>query len=295
MHLDQRPLYELPALTLHEAVPGHHLQIALAQELDALPYFRRNAVTTAYVEGWALYAELLGEELGLYRDPYELFGRLSFEMWRACRLVADVAIHWHGASLEEARRCFTENTALAPHNIQTELERYVSWPAQALAYKVGELRIVALRRAAEAKLGARFDVRDFHDAVLPGGALPLDVLAAQDRRVRRREALARCACAAGGVCWQRRALSAAARSPWPEVRTPHRSAQRARPRLPQRGAGAARRGQGLDLRRRLRAGRRGLGGPAAAQGRLLFLEPHLDRLYWGAAQIALSIGLTVRR
>ena len=179
LHLDQRPLFELPALTLHEAVPGHHLQIALAQERDALPYFRRYALPTAYVEGWALYAESLGEELGLYRDPYELFGRLSFEMWRACRLVADVEIHWHGASLDEARRCFTDNSALAPHNIETELERYVSWPAQALAYKVGELRITALRRAAEQQLGTRFDVRDFHDAVLAGGALPLDVLAAQ--------------------------------------------------------------------------------------------------------------------
>ncbi|MET0340639.1 MAG: DUF885 family protein [Polyangiales bacterium] len=178
-HLDQRPLYELPALTLHEAVPGHHLQIALAQELDGLPYFRRNAAPTAYVEGWALYAESLGEELGLYADPYALFGRLSFEMWRACRLVADVAIHWRGASLEEARSCFTDNSALAPHNIETELERYVSWPAQALAYKLGELRIVSLRRAAEAKLGARFDVRAFHDAVLLGGALPLDVLEAR--------------------------------------------------------------------------------------------------------------------
>jgi uncharacterized protein (DUF885 family) len=177
--LEQRPLYELPALTLHEAVPGHHLQIALAQELDALPYFRRYAIPTAYVEGWALYAESLGEELGLYRDPYELFGRLSFEMWRACRLVADVEIHWHGASLDEARRCFADNSALAPHNIETELERYVSWPAQALAYKVGELRITALRRAAEQQLGTRFDVRDFHDAVLAGGALPLDVLSAQ--------------------------------------------------------------------------------------------------------------------
>lgn len=175
-HLDQRPLFELPALTLHEAVPGHHLQIALAQEMETLPYFRRNAAPTAYVEGWALYAESLGEELGLYRDPYELFGRLSFEMWRACRLVADVAIHWHGASFEEARRCFTENSALAPHNIQTELERYVSWPAQALGYKLGELRILALRRTAEQTLGARFDLRAFHDAVLRGGALPLDAL-----------------------------------------------------------------------------------------------------------------------
>lgn len=179
LHLDQRPLYELPALTLHEAVPGHHLQIALAQELDALPYFRRNAMPTAFVEGWALYAESLGEELGLYRDAYELFGRLSFEMWRACRLVADVAIHWRGASLDEARRCFHDNTALAPHNIQIELDRYVSWPAQALAYKLGELRLMALRRDAEQALGPRFDPRRFHDAVLLGGPLPLEVLSEQ--------------------------------------------------------------------------------------------------------------------
>lgn len=174
--LDQRPLYELPALTLHEAVPGHHLQIALSQELETLPYFRRNISPTAYVEGWGLYAEFLGEEMGMYRDAYERFGRYSYEMWRACRLVADTGIHWLGWDLERARRCFTENSALAPHNIQTELERYVSWPGQALAYKIGELRLRAIRENAERRLGERFNVREFHDVILLGGPLPLDVL-----------------------------------------------------------------------------------------------------------------------
>jgi uncharacterized protein (DUF885 family) len=174
--LDQRPLYELPALTLHEAVPGHHLQIAIQEELGALPFFRRNANVTAFTEGWGLYAEFLGEEMGIYRTPYERFGRLSYEMWRACRLVADTGIHWMGWSLEEARACFRDNSALSPHNIETELQRYVGWPGQALAYKVGELRFKALRAKAEAALGSRFDVRAFHDAVLMGGPLPLDLL-----------------------------------------------------------------------------------------------------------------------
>ncbi|MBL8266883.1 DUF885 domain-containing protein [Steroidobacter sp.] len=175
-HLDQRPLYELPALTVHEAVPGHHLQIALSQELTGLPYFRRNTSPTAFVEGWGLYSEFLGEEMGIYRDPYERFGRYSYEMWRACRLVADTGIHWLGWDIEQARRCFTENSALAPHNIQTELERYISWPGQALAYKIGELRLRSLRRDAEQALGEEFNVREFHDKLLLSGALPLDVL-----------------------------------------------------------------------------------------------------------------------
>jgi len=181
-HLDQRPLYELPALTLHEAVPGHHLQVALTQELGELPYFRRNAVLTAYTEGWGLYAEYLGEEMGIYRTPYEEFGRLSNEMWRACRLVADTGIHWLGWSLEEARTCFEENTALSAHNITTELERYVSDPGQALGYKIGELTFVRLRRESQAALGDGFDVRAFHDTVLGAGALPMDVLEQRMRR-----------------------------------------------------------------------------------------------------------------
>jgi uncharacterized protein (DUF885 family) len=179
-HLDQRPLYELPALTLHESVPGHHLQIALGQELQGVPSFRRNAGVTAFTEGWGLYAEQLGVEMGIYRDPYEQFGRLSYEMWRACRLVADTGIHWLGWDLAQARSCFTDNTALSPLNIEVELARYVGWPGQALAYKVGELRIMALRRKAEAALGPRFDLRKFHDAVLLAGPLPLDLL---ERRI----------------------------------------------------------------------------------------------------------------
>ena len=180
-HLDQRPLYEMPALTLHEAMPGHHLQISRAQELGELPYFRRNAFETAFVEGWGLYAESLGEEMGMYRTPYERFGRLSYEMWRACRLVADTGIHWMGWDIEQARRCFAENSALSPHNIQTELERYIATPGQALAYKVGELTMQRLRREATEALGDRFDVRAFHDELLSAGAVPMDVLEARMR------------------------------------------------------------------------------------------------------------------
>ena len=174
--LDQRPLYELPALTLHEAVPGHHLQIALAQEAGEGPGFRRNAGVTAFSEGWGLYAEFLGEEMGFYRTPEERFGRLSYEMWRACRLVADTGMHWMGWTTEQARACFTDNSALAPHNIETELQRYIGWPGQALAYKVGEIRLRAIRTRAETALGERFDVRTFHDALLVDGPLPLDLL-----------------------------------------------------------------------------------------------------------------------
>ncbi len=174
--LDQRPLYELPALTVHEAVPGHHLQIALSQELDGLPYFRRNLSPTAFVEGWGLYSEFLGEEMGIYRDAYEMFGRYSYEMWRACRLVADTGIHWLGWDIEKARGCFIDNSALSPHNIQTELERYISWPGQALGYKIGELKFRGLRKEAEGALGEKFNVRKFHDLLLLGGPLPMDVL-----------------------------------------------------------------------------------------------------------------------
>ena len=177
--LDQRPLYELPALTLHEAAPGHHIQIALQQEAEAGPYFRKSVDVTAFTEGWGLYAEFLGEEMGFYRTPYERFGRLSYEMWRACRLVADTGIHWLGWDIEQARACFRDNSALAPHNIETELQRYIGWPGQATAYKIGEIRLRAIRTRAEQALGERFDVRRFHDALLVDGPLPLGLLDAR--------------------------------------------------------------------------------------------------------------------
>lgn len=177
--LDQRPLYELPALTVHEAVPGHHLQIALQQEAADQPYYRRGADVTAFTEGWGLYAEFLGEEMGIYRTPYERFGRLSYEMWRACRLVADTGLHWLGWTTEQARACFRDNSALAPHNIETELQRYIGWPGQATAYKIGEIRLRQIRQKAERELGDRFDVRTFHDALLVDGPLPLDLLDAR--------------------------------------------------------------------------------------------------------------------
>ena len=175
-HLDQRPLYELPALTMHESVPGHHLQIALTQEMQSLPWFRKQADLNAYVEGWGLYAEDLGEEMGIYRDAYEKFGKLSYEMWRACRLVADTGIHWLRWTREQARACFVQNTALAPKNIEVELDRYISWPGQALAYKVGELTLKRLRQKAEIGLGPAFDVRKFHDEILLAGPMPLGLL-----------------------------------------------------------------------------------------------------------------------
>ena len=174
--LDQRPLYELPALTLHEAAPGHHIQIALQQEAEEGPYFRKSVDVTAFTEGWGLYAEFLGEEMGFYRTPYERFGRLSYEMWRACRLTADTGIHWLGWDIEQARACFRDNSALAPHNIETELQRYIGWPGQATAYKIGEIRLRAIRSRAELALGERFDVRRFHDALLVDGPLPLGLL-----------------------------------------------------------------------------------------------------------------------
>jgi len=175
-HLDQRPLYELPALAAHEGAPGHHIQIALAQELTDLPSFRQDSEITAFVEGWAVYAEQLVAEMGLYPTPYEKFGMLSMEMWRACRLVMDVGLHAKGFSRDQALACLRDNTALAEKNMQNEVDRYIAWPGQALGYKIGELKIMELRHRAEAALGATFDLRAFHDAVLDEGAMPLAIL-----------------------------------------------------------------------------------------------------------------------
>ena len=174
--LDQRPRYEMIALTMHEAVPGHHLQAALASELEDVPAFRRDLWFTAFGEGWALYAERLGIEMGLYTDPYDDFGRLLYEMWRACRLVVDTGIHAFDWTRDDAIAFMRDHTALSEHNIRTEIDRYISWPGQACAYKIGELRIRALRHRAEEKLGASFDVREFHEVVLGAGSIPLDVL-----------------------------------------------------------------------------------------------------------------------
>jgi uncharacterized protein (DUF885 family) len=177
--LDQRPLWELPALTLHEAVPGHHHQISLQQEVD-LPAFRRNfASFTAFTEGWALYAESLGEEMGLYDTPEKKMGQLSYQAWRAARLVVDTGIHAKGWDKAKAVAFMRDNTALTDANIDAEVNRYISWPGQALAYKIGELKIRELRTRAEHALGAKFDLRRFHDAVLLQGSVPLDVLEAQ--------------------------------------------------------------------------------------------------------------------
>jgi len=174
--LDQRPLYEMPALTLHEATPGHHLQIALMQEQPEAPYFRRTSWFTSYVEGWGLYAETLGYDMNMYTTPYERFGRLSYEMWRACRLVVDTGIHWLGWTEAQARECFEQNSALSPQNITAEVNRYIGGPGQALAYKIGELTFRRMRAEAEAALGDRFDLRAFHDHLLSDGALPMDVV-----------------------------------------------------------------------------------------------------------------------
>jgi uncharacterized protein (DUF885 family) len=174
--LKSRPLYEIEALSLHEAVPGHHLQIALAQELAGQPPFRRFAEITAFVEGWALYSERLGLEVGFYRDPVSDFGRLSYEMWRACRLVVDTGMHYFGWTREQAIDFMLEHTALSRRNIEAEVDRYIAWPGQALAYKIGELKIRELRQQAEQQLGPAFNIREFHDIVLGSGAVPLTVL-----------------------------------------------------------------------------------------------------------------------
>ncbi|MEY2758510.1 MAG: hypothetical protein RIR33_2288 [Pseudomonadota bacterium] len=177
-NLPSRALYSLPALTLHESAPGHSWQMALAEEQGDQPDFRRTSYISAYGEGWALYTELLGEEMGMYETPYEVFGMLSYQMWRAARLVVDTGIHAKGWTREKAIGFMLDNTALAEHEVTTEVDRYISWPGQALSYYLGQMAILAAREKAEAALGASFDIRHFHDAVLQLGSVPLPVLTA---------------------------------------------------------------------------------------------------------------------
>ncbi len=174
--LETRPRWEMEALTLHEAVPGHHLQISIQQELEGLPWFRQIPTYTAFVEGWGLYSESLGEEMGFYKDPYSKFGQLTYEMWRAIRLVVDTGMHYLGWSRQQAIDFFKENAGKSEHDIVVEIDRYIVWPGQALAYKIGELKFKELRAYAEEKLGDGFDIRAFHDEVLGRGAVPLSVL-----------------------------------------------------------------------------------------------------------------------
>jgi uncharacterized protein (DUF885 family) len=177
--LPHRPKWEMESLALHESVPGHHLQISLAAEMRDMPEFRKQMEYTAYTEGWALYCETMGSELGLYTDPYQKFGQLANEMWRAVRLVVDTGIHSEGWTRDEAIQYFHDNTSISEHNAMVEVDRYIVWPGQALGYKIGEMEIRRLRTEAEQQLGPRFDERAFHDAVLGEGALPMDVLAAR--------------------------------------------------------------------------------------------------------------------
>ncbi len=178
-NLPSRALYSLPALTLHESAPGHAFQMPIADEQEGVPDFRRKTYISAFGEGWALYCELLGEEMGMYQTPYEKFGMLSYQMWRAARLVVDTGIHAKGWTREQGQAFFRENTALAEHEITTEVDRYISWPGQALSYYLGEMAIVEGRKRAESALGAKFDIRNFHDTVLQLGSVPLPVLDAR--------------------------------------------------------------------------------------------------------------------
>ncbi|MFY0607496.1 MAG: DUF885 domain-containing protein [Cyclobacteriaceae bacterium] len=174
--LPSRTLYTLPALTLHEAVPGHHLQISLSSELEGLPAFRTYYYISAFGEGWGLYSEYLGEEMGMYETPYDLFGRYTYEMWRACRLVVDVGLHYKGWTRQEAVDYLASNTALSLHEVSTEIDRYIGWPGQAVSYKIGELTIIRLREEATKALGEAFDIQKFHELILQNGSVPLPVL-----------------------------------------------------------------------------------------------------------------------
>ena len=179
--LESRPLYTLPSLTAHEAVPGHHLQGSLNRELgDSIPQFRRNMYLSAYGEGWALYTEFLGNEMGIYRTPYEEFGKLTYEMWRACRLVVDTGIHAKGWTRDQVVEYMMQHTALSEHEINTETDRYIAWPGQAISYKMGEIKIRELREKAEQQLGEKFNIRDFHEIVLEQGTVTLPIL---ERRI----------------------------------------------------------------------------------------------------------------
>ena len=175
---ESRPKYEIPVLTVHEAVPGHHFQISIAQELENVPTFRKYQSFTAFVEGWGLYSEELGEFMNLYDDPYDKFGQLTYDMWRAIRLVVDTGIHYKNWSRQDAIDLFLENTAKSKLDIENEVDRYIAWPGQALAYKIGQLKILELRNKAEKQLGDKYDIKDFHHEVLKRGSLPLDILEA---------------------------------------------------------------------------------------------------------------------
>jgi prolyl oligopeptidase len=173
---ESRPKYEIPVLTVHEAVPGHHFQISIAQELENVPTFRKYQSFTAFVEGWGLYSEELGEFMNLYDDPYDKFGQLTYDMWRAIRLVVDTGMHYKNWSRQEAIDLFVENTAKSKLDIENEVDRYIAWPGQALAYKIGQLKMLELRNKAEKELGDKYDIKDFHHELLKRGSLPLDIL-----------------------------------------------------------------------------------------------------------------------